>query len=121
VGPGCLLLLTWLTPLVVGAVQVLGIPGGDAVVREPPLRDNLRLRVMHVNGGSAGGAISAQVVGLLTTGGGPAAGSGLTCQRRKPAVCSAACCQPTPPPQQLQTSAPLQQPSRIPRPRAQVP
>lgn len=47
--------------------QLLGIPADNQVV-ESPLRDNLRLRVLHCNGASKGGGIAAGVVQLLTTG-----------------------------------------------------
>ncbi len=48
--------------------SVLGI-GAGGVVRDAPLRANLRLHVVHMNGGSAGGAIRSQVLHMLTKGG----------------------------------------------------
>lgn len=37
-----------------GILDVLGLPA-SGVLRDSPLRDNLRLRVVHENGGSIGG------------------------------------------------------------------
>lgn len=47
--------------------QLLSIAPNNQVV-ESPLRDNLRLRVIHCNGATKGGGINAGVVQLLTTG-----------------------------------------------------
>lgn len=47
--------------------QLLAIPPEHQLV-ESPLRDNLRLRVVHCNGASKGGGVAASVVQLLTTG-----------------------------------------------------
>ena len=47
--------------------QLLAIPSDQQVV-ESPLRDNLRLRVIHCNGATKGGGVNAGVVQLLTTG-----------------------------------------------------
>lgn len=47
--------------------HLLSIPA-DCIVCEAPLRDNLRLTVVHCNGGSKGGDISSQVIHSITKG-----------------------------------------------------
>lgn len=47
--------------------RLLAIPAAQQLV-ESPLRDNLRLAVLHANGATRGGGIAAHVVQLLTTG-----------------------------------------------------
>lgn len=47
--------------------QLLAIPPEQQLV-ESPLRNNLRLQVLHCNGASKGGGIAARVVQMLTTG-----------------------------------------------------
>eukprot|EP00879_Flechtneria_rotunda_P027887 GHRR01029930.1.p1 GENE.GHRR01029930.1~~GHRR01029930.1.p1 ORF type:complete len:117 (-),score=39.00 GHRR01029930.1:738-1088(-) len=47
--------------------QLLAIPPQQQVV-DSPLRNNLRLQVVHCNGASKGGGIAAELTQLLTTG-----------------------------------------------------
>ena len=48
--------------------RLLAVPAAG-VLLDAPMRDNLRLRVEHINGGSRGGEIASRIVTLITRGG----------------------------------------------------
>lgn len=67
--PRCVLALTATATLATqrSILDVLGLPP-DGVVREAPLRDNLRLKVVHTNGGTDNGEFRLRLLALLTAG-----------------------------------------------------